>query len=50
MLLPSVMYNILEDCDLTLYMLYAIVTGNKLSDFSLFDKRPVLAGEIKYYF
>ncbi len=50
MLIPSVVYNVMEDCDLTFYMLYAIVTGNKLSDFSSFDNKPALAAEVKYYF
>ncbi|MGB4270232.1 MAG: hypothetical protein WBK20_13775 [Spirochaetota bacterium] len=50
MLIPSVVYNVIEDCDLTFYMLYAIVTENNLSDFSSFDNRPALAAEVKYYF
>lgn len=50
MLIPSVVYNIVEDCDLTFYMLYAIVAGNNLSDFSSFDNKPALAAEFKYYF
>lgn len=50
LLIPSVVYNIIEDCDLTLYMIYAIVTGTALSDFSSFDNRPMIAGELKYYF
>ncbi len=50
LLIPSVVYNILEDCDFTFYMVYAIITGNKSSDFSSFDNRPMIAGELKYYF
>lgn len=50
MLIPSVVYNVIEDCDLTFYMLYAIVTDNNFSDFSAFDNRPALAAEVKYYF
>jgi len=48
--IPTVSYNIIEDCDLMFYMMYAIVTGNKPSDFSSFDKKPFIAFELKYYF
>jgi len=48
--IPTASYNIIEDCDLMFYLMYAIVTGNKPSDFSSFDKKPFIAFELKYYF
>lgn len=48
--IPTASYNIIEDCDLMLYLMYAIVTGSKSSDFSSFNKKPLIAFELKYYF
>lgn len=48
--IPTASYNIIEDCDLMLYLMYAIVTRSKSSDFSSFNKKPLIAFELKYYF
>lgn len=36
--IPTAIYNSIEDCDLMFYLMYAIVTGCKSSDFSSFNK------------
>ncbi|MCX8123241.1 MAG: hypothetical protein N3F66_03645 [Spirochaetes bacterium] len=50
MIIPNIVYNIIENCDITLYVLYAIVTGKGSTDFNSFDNKSLIAGELKYYF